>query len=52
MESVWSSRLEKPLSTQGRVDCSLETWKERMLRVIQPIEVWVMKFQGDILRVL
>lgn len=45
VEGILELGLEKPLSVQNLVCCSVGGWKKRMLREIQMMEAWLMRCQ-------
>jgi hypothetical protein len=45
VKGLLNFELEEPLSVKSFVECSLVSWKIRLLRAMQMMEVWLVKFQ-------
>lgn len=48
MRGSWDVGLEKPLSVQSLVSCSVGLWKIRMLEAVQRMETWLAMFKGEV----
>lgn len=43
MKGLWNWGLEKPMSVQSVMSCTVEAWKIKILRVVQMMKAWFVK---------
>jgi hypothetical protein len=48
VDGLWNLGLEKPLSVESLVDCSIGALETRMLRAVHKMEAWFVKFQREV----